>query len=155
MLNCYSLDQLIHKADCEDNELALAIADCLEDEIAKAVEALEPNDADYSYGIWNAVEVIKFLTDAPDWYKVEEKKHNKDKVEYKIVSIEGDTSPTNNNVYLWKYKGTDNWTVTINTGQYGETEDSKSFIAKGFKDAQNQAVGKIIDMIQNGAELNL
>ncbi len=47
MINLLSLDQLAHKAHCEDNALALVILDKLDNEIAEAVErATERNDAD-------------------------------------------------------------------------------------------------------------
>ena len=155
MLNLFSLSQLEHKAYCDDNTLALAILDKLDDEIAEAVElATEKNDADYHYEISDAVNTIECLIDA-DWYKVEETKATKDRIIYMIQGLHEDTSPYNNQVKLWKYKGSDVWRLEVNAGQYGEQQESIKFNAAGFKDAQNQAVQDILSMIKRGLELNV
>jgi len=154
MINLLSLDQLAHKAHCEDNTLALAILDKLDNEIAEAVErATEKNDADYHYGIYDAVNAIECLIDAA-WYKVEETKQTKDQIVYMIQGLHEDTSPYNNQVKLWKYKGSDVWHIEVNAGQYGEQQESTKFNAVGFKEAQQVATKQIIMMIKKGLELN-
>lgn len=155
MLNQFSLDQLAHKADCEDNLLALAILDKLDDEIQEAVElATEKNDADYHYEIFDAVQAVEFLISA-EWYKVEETKLTKDKIVYMVQGLHEDTSPYNNQVKLWKYKGSDCWHLEVNAGQYGEQQDKDDFSAKGFKEAQEQATKKLVYWIKKGLELNV
>ena len=154
MINLLSLDQLAHKAICEDNALALAILDKLDDEIEQAVErATEKNDADYHYEIYDAVNAIECLIDA-QWYKVEETKQTKDRIIYMIQGLHEDTSPYNNQVKLWKYKGSDVWDMEVNAGQYGEQQESAKFNAAGFKEAQQVATKQIIMMIKKGLELN-
>lgn len=154
MLNQFSLDQLAHKATCEDNILALAILDKLDDEIQEAVElATEKNDADYHYEIWDAVNAVEFLINA-EWYKVEETKLTKDRIIYMIEGLHEDTSPHNNQVKLWKYKGSGVWRLEVNAGQYGEQQDKDKFAAKGFKEAQEQATKKLVYWIKKGLELN-
>ena len=155
MLNQFSLDQLAHKADCEDNLLALAILDKLDDEIQEAVErATEKNDADYHYEIFDAVNAVEFLISA-EWYKVEETKLTKDRIIYMIKGLHEDTSCYNNQVKLWKYKGSDCWHLEVNAGQYGEQQDKDKFAAKGFKEAQEQAMKKLVYWIKKGLELNV
>lgn len=155
MLNQFSLDQLAHKADCEDNLLALAILDKLDDEIQEAVElATEKNDADYHYEIFDAVNAVEFLIDCT-WCKVEETKLTKDRIIYMCQGLHEDTSPHNNQVKLWKYKGSDYWHLEVNAGQYGEQQDKDDFSAKGFKEAQEQATKKLVYWIKKGLELNV
>ena len=155
MLPLLSLDQLAHKAHCEDNVLALAILDKLEDEVSEAVkQATEKNDADYHYEIYDAINTVQFLLDC-QWYKVEETKLTKDRIIYMIEGLHEDTSPYNNQVKLWKYKGSDVWRLEVNAGQYGEQQESIKFNAAGFKDAQKQAVQDILSMIKKGLELNI
>ena len=154
MINLLSLDQLAHKADCEDNLLALAILDKIDDEIQEAVEkATEKNDADYHYEIFDAVQAIEHLLSA-EWYKVEETKLTKDQIVYMIKGIQEDTSPYNNQVKLWKYKGSDVWCLEVCAGQYGEQQEKDKFTAKGFKEAQEQATKKLVYWIKKGLELN-
>jgi hypothetical protein len=155
MLNQFSLDQLAHKADCEDNLLALAILDKIDDEIQEAVEqATEKNDADYHYEVFDAVQAVECLINT-DWYKVEETKQTKDKIIYMIKGLHEDTSPYNNQVKLWKYKGSDCWRLEVNAGQYGEKIESTKFSAAGFKEAQQVARNQIILMIKKGLQLNI
>lgn len=155
MLNLFSLDQLAHKADCEDNLLALAILDKLNDEIQEAVEQVtEKNDADYHYEIFDAVNAIEFLISV-EWYKVEETKLTKDKIVYMVQGLHEDTSCYNNQVKLWKYKGSDCWHLEVNAGQYGEQQEKDKFAAKGFKEAQELATKKLVYWIKKGLELNV
>lgn len=156
MLNQFSLDQLAHKADCEDNLLALAILDKLDDEIQEAVElATEKNDADYHYEIFDAVQAVEWLVFEAEWYKVEETKQTKDKIIYMVKGLHEDTSPYNNQIKLWKYKGLDTWTLRVEAGQYGESSEELNFCSKGFKDAQERAVKQIVMWIKQGLELNV
>ena len=155
MLNQFSLNQLAHKANCDDNLLALAILDKLDDEIQEAVEqATEKNDADYSYEIFDAVQAVEFLIDCT-WYKLDDTKHTKDRIIYMIETLHEDTSCYNNQVKLWKYKGSDCWTIEVNAGQYGEQQEKDKFAAKGFKEAQEQATKKLVYWIKKGLELNV
>lgn len=155
MLNQFSLNQLAHKADCEDNLLALAILDKLDDEIQEAVElATEKNDADYSYEVFDAVQAVEFLIDCT-WYKLDDTKETKDRIIYMIETLHEDTSCYNNQVKLWKYKGSDCWHIEVNAGQYGEQQDKDKFAAKGFKEAQEQATKKLVYWIKKGLELNV
>lgn len=154
MIHLLSLDQLAHKAACDDNVLALAILDKLDEEVEEAVErATSTNDADYSYEIYDAVNTIQFLL-AADWYKVEETRHTKDQIVYMIKHLHEDTSPYNNHVKLWKYKGSDVWRLEVNAGQYGEQQESAKFSAAGFKEAQQVATKQLILMIKKGLQLN-
>ena len=156
MLNQFSLDQLAHKADCEDNLLALAILDKLDDEIQEAVElATEKNDADYHYEIFDAVQAVEWVVFEAEWYKVEETKLTKDKIIYMIKGLHEDSSHYNNHAKLWKYKGSDCWTLEVNAGQYGEQQDKDKFAAKGFKEAQEQATKKLVYWIKKGLQLNI
>lgn len=155
MLNQFSLDQLAHKADCEDNLLALAILDKLDDEIQEAVElATEKNDADYHYEIFDAVNAVEFLISV-EWYKVEETKQTKDRIIYMVQGLHEDTSCYNNQLKLWKYKGSDCWHLEVNAGQYGEQQEKDDFTAKCFKEAQEQATKKLVYWIKKGLELNV
>lgn len=155
MNHLLNLSQLEHKARIEDNELALVILDKMEEEIKNAVEqATTKNDADYHYEIYDAVNAIQFLLEA-NWYKVEETKVTKDRIIYMIENLHEDTSPYNNQVKLWKYKGSDVWRLEVNAGQYGEQIENLKFNAAGFKDAQRQAVNDIIGLIKAGLELNV
>ena len=155
MLNQFSLNQLAHKADCEDNLLALAILDKLDDEIQEAVElATERNDADYSYEVFDAVQAVEFLIDCI-WYKVEETKETKDKIIYMCQGLHEDTSCYNNQIVLSKYKGSDVWRLMVNAGQYGEETEETKFNAAGFKEAQQVAMKQVIIMIKKGLELNV
>lgn len=154
MNNLLSLSQLEHKARIEDNELALIILSKLDEEIEDAVEkATTKNDADYHYEIWDAVNAVECLINAI-WYKVEETKLTKDRIIYMIQGLHEDTSPHNNQVKLWKYKGCDQWQLEVNAGQYGEEIEETKFKAAGFKEAQQTAVNRIILMIKKGLELN-
>lgn len=156
MNHLLSLSQLEHKARIEDNELALIILDKMEQEIENAVEqATAKNDADYSYEIFNAVQTIEWLVFEAEWYKVEETKQTKDKIIYMLKGLHEDTSPYNNQIKLWKYKGSDVWHFEVNAGQYGEDQDHISFEAKGFKDAQERATKKLVYWIKKGLELNI
>lgn len=156
MINLLSLDQLAHKANCEDNFLALAILDKLEDEIQEAVEkATEKNDADYSYEVFDAVQTVEWLVFEAEWYKVEETKQTKDRIIYMVKGLHEDTSPYNNQIKLWKYKGSDCWTLEVNAGQYGEQQEKDKFASKGFKEAQEQATKKLVYWIKKGLELNV
>lgn len=155
MLGQFSLDQLAHKANCDDNLLALAILDKLDDEIQEAVElATEKNDADYHYEVFDAVNAVEFLISV-EWYKVEETKQTKDRIIYMVQGLHEDTSCYNNQVKLWKYKGSDCWHLEVNAGQYGEQQDKDKFAAKGFKEAQEQATKKLVYWIKKGLELNV
>lgn len=155
MNNLLSLSQLEHKARIEDNELALIILSELEEEIEQAVkQATEKNDADYHYEIYDAINTVQLLLDC-QWYKVEETKLTKDRIIYMIEGLHEDTSPYNNQVKLWKYKGSDVWRLEVNAGQYGEQTEATKFNAAGFKDAQKQAVQDILSMIKRGLELNV
>ena len=155
MINLLSIDQLAHKAHCEDNALAMAILDKLDAEVEEAVkQATEKNDADYHYEISDAINTVQFLLDC-QWYKVEETKQTRDQIVYMIQGLHEDTSPYNNQVKLWKYKGSDVWRLEVNAGQYGEQQESIKFNAAGFKDAQKQAVQDILSMIKKGLELNV
>ena len=156
MNNLLSLSQLEHKARIEDNELALIILDKMEEEIEEAVElATEKNDADYHYEIWDAVNAVEWLYFEAEWYKVEETKQTKDRIIYMIKGLHEDSSPYNNQVKLWKYKGSDCWHLEVSAGQYGEQQDKDKFAAKGFKEAQEQATKKLVYWIKKGLELNI
>ena len=156
MLSLLSLSQLEHKAVCEDNQLALAILDKMAQEVEQAVEdATTKNDADYSYEIFDAVQAVEWLVFEAEWEKVEETKSTKDKIVYMVKGLHEDTSPYNNQVKLWKYKGSDCWTLEVNAGQYGEQQDKDKFAAKGFKEAQEQATKKLVYWIKKGLELNV
>lgn len=155
MKHILSLSQLEHKARVEDNELALIILSKLDEEVENAVkEATTKNDADYSYEIWDAVNAIECMIDA-QWYKVEETKFTKDKIIYMIKGLHEDTNCYNNQVKLWKYKGSDCWTIEVNAGQYGEQIESTKFSATGFKEAQQVATKHLILMIKKGLQLNI
>ena len=154
MINQLSLSQLEHKAICEDNELALAILDWLEDEVSEAVEAAtEKNDADYSYEVFDAVNAVECLINA-NWYKVEETRQTKDRIIYMIDGLHEDTSPYKNQVVLFKYKGSDLWYLNVAGGEHGEQVESTKFKAAGFKEAQQVATSQMILMIKKGFELN-
>ena len=156
MINLLSLDQLAHKAHCEDNALALAILAKLDECVEDAVEqATSKNDADYHYEIYDAVQTIEWLVFEAEWYKVEETKQTKDKIIYMLKGLHEDTSPYNNQVKLWKHKGCDVWNLEVNAGQYGEDQDKIKFDAKGFKDAQERATQQIVAWIKKGLELNI
>ena len=155
MINQLSLSQLEHKARIENNELALVILDKLGEEIEEAIEeATSKNDADYSYEVFDAVQAVEFLIDCI-WYKVEETKETKDKIIYMAQGLHEDTSCYNNQVKLWKYKGSDCWQLEVSAGQYGEQQDKDKFAAKGFKEAQEQATKKLVYWIKKGLELNV
>ena len=155
MLNLLSLDQLAHKAYCEDNEVALAILDKLDDAIKQAVEQATTKNDDYRYEIFDAVHAVEWLAFNVEWYKVEETKWTKDKIIYMIKGFHADTNPYKNSVELWRYKGHDVWNLEVNAGEYGEDRAEISFEAKGFKDAQEQATKQLIQWIKKGLELNL
>jgi len=155
MIDLLNLDQLAHRAYCEDNLLALAILDKLDDEIQEAVElATEKNDADYHYEIFDAVQSVEWLIFEAEWVK-ETMDQEKDKIVYMIKGFYSETSCYNNQVKLWKYKGSDCWTLEVNAGQYGEQQDKDKFAAKGFKEAQEQATKKLVYWIKKGLELNV
>lgn len=155
MINQLSLSQLEHKARIENNDLALIILEKMGKELEEAIEnALTTNDADYSYEVFDAVQAVEFLIDCI-WYKVEETKETKDRIIYMIETLHEDTSCYNNQVKLWKYKGSDCWTLEVSTGQYGEQQDKDKFAAKGFKEAQEQATKKLVYWIKKGLELNV
>ncbi len=156
MLKLLSLSQLEHKASVECNELALAIIEKLDDEVSEAVEAAtETNDADYSYTIFDAVQAIEFLVFGATWYKDDETKQTKDRITYRIETVHTDTSPYSNDIILWKYKGSEGWTLEASAGQYGEQQDKDNFTAKGFKEAQEQATKKLVYWIKKGLQLNI
>ena len=155
MINQLSLSQLEHKARIENNDIALIILEKMEEELEEAVEnALTTNDADYSYEVFDAVQAVEFLIDCI-WYKVEETKEAKDKIIYMAQGLHEDTSCYNNQVKLWKYKGSDYWHLEVNAGQYGEQQEKDDFTAKGFKEAQEQATKKLVYWIKKGLELNV
>lgn len=155
MLNLLDLSQLDHKARIEDNHLALAILDKLEDEVQFAVKALEANDADYSYEVFDAVQAVEWLFFEAEWYKVEETKQTKDYIVYMLKGLHEDTSPYNNHVVLSKLKGCDNWTLKADSGEYGEDQEVVTYYSKGFKDAQERAVKQLVQWIKKGLELNV
>ena len=155
MINQLSLSQLEHKARIENNDLALIILEKMEEELEEAVEnALTTNDVDYSYDVFDAVQAVEFLIDCI-WYKVEETKHTKDRIIYMIETLHEDTSCYNNQVKLWKYKGSDCWTIEVHAGQYGEQQEKDKVAAKGFKEAQEKATKKLVCWIKKGLELNV
>lgn len=158
MINQLSLSQLEHKARIENNNLALIILEKMEEELEESVDdalqSLQGNDADYSYGVFDAVQAVEFLIDCI-WYKVEETKETKDKIIYMAQGLHEDTSPYNNQLVLSKYKGSDVWRLKVNAGQYGEDTEETKFEAKGFKEAQQVATKQIIMMIKKGLELNV
>jgi len=98
---------------------------------------------------------VEFLCFKAEWYKEEETKQTKDKIIYMLKGLHEDTSPHNNQVKLWKYKGSDVWRLEVNAGQYGEDQDKIKFDAKGFKDAQERATKQIVTWIKKGLELNI
>lgn len=161
MLNLLSLSQLEHKARIEDNSLALAILEKLDDEVNEAVEdavdSLTPNDADYSYKIYDAVQAVEWaLTrtlqgNTSDWYRTDDSNI----VEYVTGSLHKDCNPYNNHVSLTRHKGSEQWLLTVNSGQYGECVDTQKIIARGFKEAQDKAGKEIARMIGRGVELNI
>jgi hypothetical protein len=159
MLNLLSLSQLDHKARTEDNLLALAILETLEDEVNNAVEqaldGLKPNDADYSYEIFDAVQAVEFLMYDATWYKLEETKNTKDLIIYMIDGLHEDTGPYNNQVSLSKRKGSEQWVYEVQGGQYGENTVQGKFTAKGFKEAQELCTKAVIKAIRQGLELNI
>lgn len=155
MINLLNLSQLEHKAVCEDNKLALAVLYKLDVAIEEAVQqATTKNDADYSYEIFDAVRTVEWLVFKAEWYKAEETKQTKDKIIYMLKGLHEDTSPYNNQIKLWKYKGSDVWHFEVNAGQYGEQQESTKFTAAGFKEAQQLATKQTILMIKKGLELN-
>ena len=92
MINLLNLDQLAHKASCEDNLLALAILDKLDDEIQEAVElATEKNNTDYHYEIFDAVQAVEWLVFEAEWVK-EAMDQEKDKIVYMIKGFYSETS---------------------------------------------------------------
>lgn len=156
MINLLNLDQLAHKAYCEDNHVALAILDKFDDAIEQAIaDATTTNDADYHYEISDAVNATEWLVFEAEWYKAEETKETREKIVYMLRGLHEDTSPYNNHVKLWKHKGCDVWNLEVNAGQYGEDQDRISFEAKGFKDAQERATKKLVYWIKKGLELNI
>lgn len=152
MIKLLSLDQLAHKASCDDNALALAILAQLDEAVETAVEkATSTNDADYSYKVWDAINAVQFLL-AAEWYKVETRQT--DRITYQIKHLQEDTNPFNNHIGLFKYKGGDCWRLKVCGGEHGEQIEEVKFSAAGFKAAQTQAVQDIISLIGNGLELN-
>lgn len=155
MINLLSLSQLEHKASIEDNELALAILNLLDEEVEDAVEeATSKNDADYSYEVFDAVQAVEWLCFEAEWYKVEETKQTKDYIIYMLKGLHEDTSPYNNHVVLSKLKGCDKWTLKVNAGEYGEDQEVVTYLSKGFKDAQERAVKQLVAWIKKGMQLN-
>lgn len=65
------------------------------------------------------------------------------------------TSPYNNHIELFKYKGSDCWRLNVCGGEHGEQIEEVKFSAAGFKAAQTQAVQDIVSLIGNGLELNV
>lgn len=154
MINLLSLDQLTHKAYCEDNGLALAILDRLDEEVDEAVSAaLEKNDNKYSYEVFDAVNAVECLINAT-WCKTEETKETKDRIIYKVAGLHEDTSPYNNDLTLYKFKGSDVWRLVVLGGEYGEDVEETKFCAAGFKEAQQVATNQMILMIKKGFQLN-
>lgn len=153
MLNLLSLSQLEHKASCDDNALALAILAQLDEAVETAVEkATSTDDADYSYKVWDAINAVQFLL-AAEWHKVETSQT--DRIIYQIKHLHEDTSPFNNHIELFKYKGGDCWRLKVCGGEHGEQIEEVKFSAAGFKAAQTQAVQDIISLIGKGLELNV
>lgn len=150
----YTLGQLEHMAYCEDNHLALAIYQKGQEEKEEAVEkALEPKcDSEYSYEISDAVNTIQYLLSCK-WDK--EENGCKDEIVYILPAIQEDTSPYQNNVKLWRYKGSNSWRLEVNHGEYGEEKMVLKIHARGFRDAQTQAVEDMISAIKGGMELNV
>lgn len=150
-----NLSQLEHAASVENNILALAIIDQLDAEIEEAkeqiIESLTPNDADYSYKIYDAVLATDFLLDGATWCRSD----SPDIVEYLVEGLHEDTSPYNNHLKIYRNKGSDNWTVVVNAGQYGEDVKEQSFVAEGFKKAQQAASRIVVKWISQGLELNV
>ena len=155
MLSQLSISQLEHKAHIEDNILACVILDKLDDEIEAAkqeyIESITPNDADYSYKIWDAVVATEFLLSECKWYKAD----NNERIEYIIEGLHEDTSPYNNHLTLYREKASEKWTVRVNAGQYGEDIKEQSFCANGFKKAQEAATRLVVRWISQGLELNV
>lgn len=150
MINQLSLSQLEHKAYAEDNQVALAILSKLDEEVDEAVEqAATVNDADYSYTIFDAVKTVQELLEV-EWIKEE----TKDTISYLIKGLHEDTSPYNNHLVITRYKSSENYTLTVNGGQYGEDIQVEKFLAKGFKEAQTTAIKLTINLIKRGLELN-
>lgn len=158
MINQLSLSQLEHKARIENNDLALIILEKMEEELEESVDdalqSLQGNDADYSYEVFDAVQAVEFLIDCT-WYRLDESRLTKDRIVYMIETLHEDTSCYNNQVKLWKYKGSDCWHLEVSAGQYGEQQDKDKFAAKGFKEAQEQATKKLVYWIKKGLELNV
>lgn len=159
MINLLSLSQLEHKANIEDNELALAILNLLDEEVDNSVDLAlsenQKNDADYSYDIFDAVQAVEWLCFEAEWFKAEETRWTKDVIIYMIKGLHEDTSPYNNQVKLSKPKGSDCWTLEVNAGQYGEDIERVQYYSKGFKDAQERAVKQLAQWIKKGLELNV
>lgn len=155
MINQLSLSQLEHKAYAEDNQVALAILSKLDEEVEEAVElATTVNDADYSYTIFDAIQTVEFLISCI-WYKLPQSKETKNRIMYMIKGLNEDTSPHNNQVILFKYKGSDMWRFKANAGQYGEDIQEYKFKASGFKEAQQRTINHLITLIKGGLELNI
>lgn len=155
MINQLSLSQLEHKAYVEDNQVALTILSKMDEEVQKAVEqATTINDADYSYTVFDAVQTVEFLINCT-WHKLSETKETKNKIMYMIKGINEDTSPHNNQIVLFKYKGSDTWRFKASAGQYGEDIQEYKFKAGSFKEAQQATINHLITLIKKGLELNI
>lgn len=136
--------------------MALAILNKLDAAVEEAVEqATTKNDADYSYEIFDAVQTVEWIVFEAEWYKAEETKETKEKIVYMLQGLHEDTSPYNNQVKLWKHKGSDVWNLEVNAGQYGEDQNKIKLDAKGFKGAQERATKQIVAWIKKGLELNI
>lgn len=150
-----SLSQLEHAANVENNILALAIIDQLDAEVESAreevLDQINGKDSDYSYRIWDAVVATEFILSEATWYR----SHNPEIVEYLIQGLHEDTSPHNNHLKIYRNKGSDNWTVVVNAGQYGEDVEEQKFMAEGFKKAQQAAARIVVKWISQGLELNV
>lgn len=147
-----SLSQLEHAARIQDNALALQVFDMLEEEIENAVEAaMEVNDADYSYKVWDAVNAVQEIQKAA-WCK--DLRGDSDKITYLIQGLHEDTSPHNNHVVIYKYKGSITWHLIAKGGELGEEVKEKLYKAAGFKAAQEKASEILIEWIKQGFELN-
>lgn len=149
-----NLDQLTHQADIEDNKLAQAICDKVEEAIEQAVEkATSVNDDEYSYTIHDAVETIEFLLHEAEWQRKETRQS--DKVVYMIEGFRSEYHRNNNQLTLWRHTGGSVWYLEWCAGEYGEDEGKvKVYDGQGFKKAQEAAVKALIAIIRDGAEIN-
>lgn len=152
--NLYNLNQLAHQADIEDNKLAQAICNKVEEAIEQAVErATSVNDDEYSYTIHDAVETIEFLLYEAEWKRTETRQS--DKVVYMVEGLQSEYHRNNNQLKLWRHTGGSVWYLEWNAGEYGEDDGKmKVYDGQGFKKAQEAAVKALVAIIRDGAEIN-